>query len=388
MKKGSKGFTLIELLIVTVVIVMLMGIVFRLAGTGGESAARAKTIARLQRLSNAISGYYAAFGSYPPVPLQGRSRSIYTRVNSFGIQSEDGVDGSKNLADNTEMPKQIEAACRSQPVALACPFNPHPQSPVNDVLAAMHELGQIPKQYMLIESYGSFYRGNKGEPDAWKWSRNEVLQFGLMSFLLPRYEIMMDGVKDIYDTVSNPNGPWASNNRLPFLMDGSRPNSWFDIQNALGLGPHNFVGDGASVRDYKLAAMIRNLPSQAACARWMPNLEGIVTLGEARLGNGKFFGVDVVDHDERYLNSGHSKWLIIDSMGSESDEAVYIQNVYTVRDGWDHDFYYYSPPPYQSYTLWSAGPNGRTFPPWMEKPQGHEDRINNWIKDDLKAGDK
>ena len=41
--KKSRGFTLIELLIVTVVIVTLMAIVFRLAGTGGESTARAKT---------------------------------------------------------------------------------------------------------------------------------------------------------------------------------------------------------------------------------------------------------------------------------------------------------------------------------------------------------
>ena len=82
MKK--RGFTLIELLIVTVVIAILMAIVFRLAGTGSDSAARAKTISRLQKISNALSGYYAAFGSYPPVPLQGRSRDIYTRVDNSG----------------------------------------------------------------------------------------------------------------------------------------------------------------------------------------------------------------------------------------------------------------------------------------------------------------
>ena len=71
------GFTLIELLVVTVVVVTLMGVVFRLAGAGGDSRKKAVTIDRLQRIENALSGYYAAYGSYPPVPLQGRSRSIY-----------------------------------------------------------------------------------------------------------------------------------------------------------------------------------------------------------------------------------------------------------------------------------------------------------------------
>ena len=71
----------------TVVIVTLMAIVFRLAGTGGESTARAKTLARLQKLSNALSGYYAAFGSYPPVPLQGRSRDIYTEVDRYEAEN-------------------------------------------------------------------------------------------------------------------------------------------------------------------------------------------------------------------------------------------------------------------------------------------------------------
>jgi len=34
-------------------------------------------------------------------------------------------------------------------------------------------------------------------------------------------------------------------------------------------------------------------------------------------------------------------------------------------DGWGNEFYYYSPPPHQTYRLWSAGANGKTFPPWV-----------------------
>ena len=85
MNLRRKAFTLIELLIVTVVIVTLMGVIFRLANIGGDSRYRAITIRRMQCLENALSGYYAAYGSYPPVPLQGRSRSIYQEADAFGV---------------------------------------------------------------------------------------------------------------------------------------------------------------------------------------------------------------------------------------------------------------------------------------------------------------
>ena len=91
MAKGgnNRGFTLIELLIVVVVIATMMGILFRLAGVGGDSQARNNTITRIQKLEYALSGYYAAFGSYPPVPLHG-SRDIFQDVNSHGVQMGSG----------------------------------------------------------------------------------------------------------------------------------------------------------------------------------------------------------------------------------------------------------------------------------------------------------
>lgn len=372
MKKGSKGFTLIELLIVTVVIVMLMGIVFRLAGTGGTSAARAKTVARLQRLSNAIGGYYAAFGSYPPVPLQGRSRNIKTRVDANGVQSPTDGDGEDFNAD------QIKAACLAQPVALICPFN----IKMKEMLEALKQL--YPKDWgdkVLIENYGDNWK--RTSPN---WSDNQVLQFGLMSFLLPRYEVMMDGLDEIYKTEGNlANGPWGANNRLPFLLDGTRLGSWGEVQGALGVGFGPTVGADDGDRDLK--AKIQNLPSQAACARWMPNLEGIVSCG----GKSSFFDIDVHDPDENFFGDARNLRFIYEGGYGSGKEAIYVQNVYTVRDGWGNDLYYYSPPPYQSYTLWSAGPNGDTFPPWEDKSlytEGQIADINKWIKDDVKAGDK
>ena len=67
----KKAFTLVELLIVVVVLVTLMAVTFRLSSIGSNQTARNKTVSRLQKLENCLSGYYAAFGTYPPVRLHG-----------------------------------------------------------------------------------------------------------------------------------------------------------------------------------------------------------------------------------------------------------------------------------------------------------------------------
>ena len=58
----------------------------------------------------------------------------------------------------------------------------------------------------------------------------------------------------------------------------------------------------------------------------------------------------------------------------------------TVRDGWGMDLFYYSPPPYQSYRLWSAGPNQKTIPPWVDVNELTSDnRVTaaEWMADDI-----
>ena len=375
--KKSKGFTLIELLIVTVVIVTLMSLVFRLAGSGSGSSARATTLARLQKISNALSGYYAAFGSYPPVPLQGRSRDIYTKVDTYGslgygIQA--GTRESKNkrtlTADDTIMRNQIEAACRAQPLAAGYPYN---QKAMQNVLDTWSKQSGGGKNYRAIANYGGFNR------DSSDWSENNAFIFGLMSFLLPRYSFMLDGDESLYR--DHPNGPWEANNRLPFLIDGTRLESWTKAQEYLHMGPDYWDSSSSANSDKRV--MIENLASQAVCARWMPNFAGIVT------GGGVFFGVDTRDGAHPYLGNSGKEFLV--SQKGYGHEPSYIGGVMTVRDGWGEDFYYYSPPPYQHYQLWSSGPDKRTFPPWMDKSSLNQAEIrlvNEWISDDIKVGDK
>ena len=372
MKK--RGFTLIELLIVTVVIVTLMGLVFRLAGSGSDSRARAETISRLQKLSNALSGYYAAFGSYPPVPLQGRSRDIYTEVDGSGSMGY-GIQRKADRRNESFNKNQIEAACRAQPVAAICPYL---KGGGEDI--AIQTMAKVlfnpPRDYKAIQDYSGFNMNSS------EWSENEAFMFGLMSFLLPRYQFMLDGLENMYK--NSEDGPWESNNRRPFMMNGKRLLSWEEAQEAFGAGKYT-GNDVSSKADVK--AMLENLPSQMVCARWMPNLAGIVVTTPVA-SHTVFFGVDTNDsHD--YGNTS-AKWCIIGEDGADG-RPIYVQMKKTVLDGWGEEFYYYSPPPYQSYHLWSSGPNKRTFPPWIDKSTLSTDKIksaNSWIADDIKVGDK
>jgi hypothetical protein len=71
---------------------------------------------------------------------------------------------------------------------------------------------------------------------------------------------------------------------------------------------------------------------------------------------------------------------------SNSSSQQYILNYMTIHDPWENDFYYYSPPPYQSYRLWSAGPNQKTFPPWMnieDLQVSDRQTVLKWMADDI-----
>ena len=117
----KRAFTLIELLIVTVVILALMGVMFRLTGIASGASNRETTVYRMQCLENCLSGYYAAFGSYPPVPLQGASRNIFrkTDTNNPWIQSDDPAYFGGYIGDNYYALAQKYDLTKEQIVALA-----------------------------------------------------------------------------------------------------------------------------------------------------------------------------------------------------------------------------------------------------------------------------
>ena len=364
----KKGFTLIELLIVVVVIVTLMAITFRLAGVGGESTARNKTINRMQRLENCLSGYYAAYGSYPPVKLHGSRDYTLETAEFSGIQNiknsghTDGKISEKNWLS-------IDAACRSQPLAFSFPF---PESMVNYIEAYCERQRESnPKipQYTALWNNGTL--ATKAD-DEEEWHEVQLYKYGLMSYLLPRLLVTMKYDKKMDEQLFTEHRSWTDNNELPSRFeDGAPYPNWAEVNN------------DACEHTWKIAA----LPSQAVCARWLPNLEGSVTWITSR----PLYGVDIRNWDDAQIPGE-----IYFAGGYGSQSQPYKLNTITVKDGyWNestgayNEFYYYSRPPYQSYRLWSAGPNCRTFVPWMTEeelsrlPADEKKTVQNWVADDI-----
>ena len=109
-----RAFTLIEVMVVTVVISILLALSVRIIGIGDDSSRRNTTISRLQRIENALSGYFAAFGSYPPVD------GIY---NHNVYAHYDAMQDSQNGENSSLVWEDVKKACASQPVAARFPFS-------------------------------------------------------------------------------------------------------------------------------------------------------------------------------------------------------------------------------------------------------------------------
>ena len=405
MKRQKRGFTLIELLIVTLVVVSLMAILFRLTGIAGGASARESTVYRMQCLDNCLSGYMAVFGSYPPVPLQGATRNIYRKVSDDHptIQSDDPSDVEESSLDSD----RVNAACKAQPVAAMFP----PPSRLNALVDgrwqsvssaeaydsfqkavnAAYEAEAYSESDMAkldkwrnatiqdIGGHPGFLNPYQSETDA---TRLQLFRYGLMSFLLPRYRFMLDcakggqsGVSGTFNNSIDNYRQWTEFNPLPPRMDtGIAYESWKAFCDVMG-----------SEDDWQIDL----IPSQAACARWIPNLKDIVS-GP----NKDFFGVNVSDDNSANgippVKNAASFSLYSAGGRSATANSGYPLMYLTVRDGWGRDFYYYSPAPYQTYVLWSAGANGKTFPPWIDLDQfrkTHSDQYETavgWMADDIK----
>ena len=95
-----------------------------------------------------------------------------------------------------------------------------------------------------------------------------------MSYLLPRYLVMMNSHRELYDDYSQ----WTGNNSLPAdPLTGQTYSNWRQLQQK-----------ATSDQDSDLAH-VANIPSQAVCARWMPNLENVCSCNHSF----KLFGINI-----------------------------------------------------------------------------------------------
>ena len=114
----------------------------------------------------------------------------------------------------------------------------------------------------------------------------------------------------------------------------------------------------------------------------MPNFEGIL------YGGMSHFGISTGAPKEagpRFTSGSGGQGFVT------GGSSKYVLQIVSIHDGWGRNFYYYSPPPYQTYRIWSAGSNGNTFPPWVDVNSlsaGDRKRVSDWIKDDISRFDQ
>ena len=381
----KKAFTLVELLVVVVVMVTLMSLVFRLGSIAGESENMQKTLSRMQRIENCISGYYAAFGSYPPVEIHG-SRDIYLKTNKYGIQQTDNEERDTSSLEW----ERVDAACRSQPFAMEFPFS----QDYTDLIRVTSQyyteqynsgVGEYADNPLLANMIDNLKPGWIPPKMRKRWDDSQVFRFGLMSYLLPRFLVMMGNSQtEFYNGFAQ----WQDNNQLPCrIEDGAPYRSWDELNAQILRTP----GMTQNAELWKIAA----LPSQAVTLRWLPNLEGILTCEHeltvngirVSVSGGWYKNLSVDNPNPRIYSAGNNQA----GEGTGDGSTQYVLDRVTCMDGWKTEFYYYSDAPYQTYRFWSAGPNKRTFPPWIseeairEDPtlNGNRNMIQNWRADDV-----
>ena len=413
----KRAFTLIELLIVVAMLVMLLTFVFKIGGVAGNAEAKATTVKRMQCIENCFSGFHAAFGSYPPVRLYNN--------RDFRRQVDDRQQPlTLDWGNENEAWEIVEKVCKAQPLACKFPTMDGADPLIKEwsefcklLAAEMPNMDPDERRKLLagfMPSGTSSVEGKlRAKREKFLWEDIQLFQFGVMSYLLPRYLLMMGGADSFYSQLdqtgrqgvggNNGYAQWSKNNDMPCCPYCGFPGdeclcpqgwSWDTIRQAV-----KEYRDPDKVQNRSdLPVRVLSVPSQAVCARWLPNLEGICDcLLPRAAGSLKVFGIDPylpgdaagIKHPSMFSIDEYRKKLCqcIYSPNEGSNSDQYLLEYISVLDGWRNEFYYYSRSPYQSYTLWSAGQDGKTYPPWIPR-----DRISDakemelaakWTADDI-----
>jgi prepilin-type N-terminal cleavage/methylation domain-containing protein len=347
-RAGRQAFTLIELMVVVVVISILMGGVFKLLSATSQVNKTAETKARMERLENAISGYYAENGSYPPVILHGCPDPLKKG-------NKDDFDDSLPWGTNAEKARAAVWAAKCQPLAFEYPY------PVEvDKYIAQNF------SYANAVGVNTALGGSADQETESDWQKIKIFKFGLLSYLLPRVETI--GV------VQESGAAWSATDD---------PDQKFFLS-------EQWKSDNKTSRSKNIieALKTQRAVENRACARWLPNLEN-----QLHGGPGVVLGVATKIPDTIQFRVSAGEYDHTDEEGKiysakENGGTKTVLLRATVMDGWGQEFFYHSDPPYQSYRIWSAGKDKNTFPPWIPLSNLGSDRdlVAGWIKDDIVGG--
>lgn len=338
--RKQAAFTLIEMMVVVAVIGILIGVTFRLMGTVGEKKKEAETMARMQRLQNALSGFYAEYGTYPPVKRH-CSPDPYRQPTPEWDNNNYGHDLWKDEDEVTEIEwKNAHHAASSQPIGFG---RPNVQSLDAFINQKFQSDGLMSPNALSGNLTGADFR-----------TERRIFKFGVLSYLLPRIELM-GGEQGLIEGKDSPEeklfrtDQWAANNQ----------GKWKDAT-------------PAKMKDLLRAIHERELRT---VSHWLPNFENSLN-GVP----GSVWGVNLAAPQQNPFN-------FIKTRDPQSGNRYVLLTV-TILDGWGKELYYYSAPPYQSYRIWSAGADGKTFPPWTKPKDKDREEVNGWTKDDLVLFDR
>lgn len=258
--KRKRAFTLIEMMVVIVIILILSGIVLKVATLATRSSATSMAEAQLQQLANALSAYCAEYGHYPP--QVGTDPARNTRYEYECAPSQTAWFRDTYLPQHRDPNRSADFFPDIIPSEMGRKVWPYDDMPEHH------------KDWGLSCSYGLI---------AHLWPRQNPLNYNL------------NDIPGIGDLGLDPDMPMQLH--------------WYDAD---------------TDRDI------------AAKKRWAVMLEGI--------------------HLDGYNWGEHSG-------PSGLGIGSWINCVARILDPWDNDYRYMCRPPYLSYELWSAGPDGNDNTP-------------------------
>ncbi len=96
---SRRGFTLIELLIVMLIIIVLSGILFKIASLVSHKAVAGKATADMENIQNALTEYYVEYGIYPPTT---NNAYIYECTNWQSTTIHGYLEQTPDFGDSAE----------------------------------------------------------------------------------------------------------------------------------------------------------------------------------------------------------------------------------------------------------------------------------------------
>lgn len=324
-----------ELMVVIAVIGILAAIVFRLMSATGEKNKMAKTIARLERVQNALSAYYAEFGSYPPV-------DYFECPDPKKEWTGDDLSGANSVAFSKDTATR---AAHSQSIGFEYPLDKGWDNEIDLIFN-----GQIRSAGVVL--------GNtdlRSSDDDGKWKKSQLFKFGLLSYLLPKAHIA-----------------WGEDENTERYEGLFESRLWTKIDPDKSGGVEKLLS-------MQMAA------ERQTVARWLPNFEKMVCYAPEEAIMGVELRCEDAWVNPTGVNNDIQNFLRPRNRGS----TQFIVGFMTITDGWNNELFYYSPPPYQSYRIWSSGPDGYTFPPWIPMDSDAEFRqAGAWTADDIVRFDR